>query len=181
MVPLRPRVPLIGPVRGLMRKLLRAPGISQVVRLRQMLPDRAWVIQRLGVIYSGLTSSERQKLYDIGLAAQRAAIESMNVSPTSSLPIDQIPINEHLGATVDRFERGQALIDIQDLGINFPRQGGWQFYVDSDFTGTRQEFEAMVRQRAEEIIRDEARYHKDLELPAQLNIELTPVWMMRGF
>jgi len=180
-VALRPRIPFIGRVRGVLQKLLRAPGITQVVRLRQMIPDRAWVIQRLGGIYKGLTASERTKLYDIGLAAQRAALDIGNLSPDASLPLGQIPINEHLGATVDRFARGQALISIDDVGLNFPRQGGWQFYVDTDLVGTREQFDAMIRQRAEEIIGKEARYHKDFEMPPSVNIELKPMWIARGF
>jgi len=180
-VALRPRIPFIGRVRGVLRKLLRAPGITQVVRLRQMIPDRAWVIQRLGGIYKGLTASERTKLYDIGLAAQRAAMEFGNLSPDARLPLGQIPMNEHLGATVDRGARGQALIGIDDVNIDFTREGGWQFYVDTEFVGTREQFETMARARAKEIVLKEAAYHRDMQMPPDIQIELKPIWIARGF
>jgi hypothetical protein len=170
---------VIGVVRAAFARLLRSPGIETVYRLRSSLPDRGSVIRALFGRYPSLREDEIRVLADVGYAAAEAA-ETMSVmNPTEGFPIDEIPLNEHLGIEPGELTRGRIAIEIDAPGLNFPRQGGWQFYVDSPMNQTVGDFMQAVQAQARELIEQETAYHPDVTIPQDLVVGVTMKWQMR--
>ena len=170
---------MIGIVRAALSRLLRSPGIETVYRLRRVLPDRGSVIRALFLQYPALRSDEIDVLADVGFKAAEAA-EAMSVlGPSEGFPVDDIPLNEHLGIEPGDMNRGRIAIEIDAPGLNFPREGGWQFYVDSPMDQTLGEFMQDVQTKARELIEQETAYHPDVTIPQDLVIAVTMKWQMR--
>lgn len=170
---------VIGLVRSVLRGLLRSPGIEAVYRLRSALPNRASVLRALIGRYPKLRLPELQTLLDLGYAASDAADRMDTMDPEHGFPLDEIPLNEHLGIDPADMTRGRVAIHIDTPGMNFPREGGWNFYVDADMDQTLGEFMDQVKAQAREMIEDEAGYHDKFTLPEDLVIDVTMKWSMR--
>ena len=171
---------VIGVVRSALARLLRSPGIETVYRLRRALPDRGSVIRALFQQYPALRSDEVDVLADIGYAAAEAAETMSTMGSSEGFPLDDIPLNEHLGVSPDDMTRGRIAIEI-DAPISFPREqgDGWQFYVDSQMDQTVGEFMQDVQAKAREVIEKEAAYHPTIPVPQDLVIGVTMKWQMR--
>jgi hypothetical protein len=170
---------VIGAVRSALARLLRSPGIETVYRLRSALPDRGSVIRALFGRYPALRSDEIDVLADIGYAAAEAAEKMSTMGSSEGFPLDDIPLNEHLGVDPDDMTRGRIAIEIDAPGLNFPREGGWQFYVDSPMDQTVGEFMQAVQTQARELIEQETAYHEDVTIPQDLVVGVTMKWQMR--
>lgn len=170
---------VIGAVRSALARLLRSPGIETVYRLRRSLPDRGSVIRALFTRYPALRADEIDVLADIGYEAAEASERMSVMDPTEGFPLDDIPLNEHLGIEPGDMSRGRIAIEIDAPGLNFPRDGGWQFYVDSPMDQTLGEFMQDVKTKARELIEQETAYHPEATIPEDLVINVTMKWQMR--
>lgn len=172
---------VIGLVRAALRGLLRSPGIEAVYRLRNALPNRSSVLRALIGRYPTLRLPEVQTLLDLGYDAIEAAERMEILPPEHGFPLDEIPLNEHLGIDPADMTRGRVAINIDTPGMNFPREGGWQFYVDADMDQTLGEFMDQVKAQAREMIEAESAYHEDFTIPEDLVIDVTMKWSMRVY
>lgn len=170
---------VIGVIRSALSRLLRSPGIESVYRLRRALPDRGSVLRALFSQYPALRSDEIDLLADVGYKAAEAAEIMSALGPSEGFPVDDIPINEYLGIEPGDMNRGRIAIQIEAPNLNFPREGGWQFYVDGEMGETRGEFMNRVRAQAKEMIEAEAAYHEDFTMPDTLDVQIEMKWMMR--
>ena len=171
---------VIGVIRSALSRLLRSPGIESVYRLRRALPDRGSVLRALFAQYPALRSDEIDLLADVGYKAAEAAELMSAMGPSEGFPVDDIPLNEHLGIEPGDMNRGRIAVEI-DAPIQFPRKSGegWQFYVDSPMNQTLGEFMESVKTKARELIEAEAAYHPGIPVPDDLVIDVTLKWQMR--
>jgi hypothetical protein len=129
--------------------------------------------------YPSLLRHELDILMDIGYDAADSADRLELMDPSEGFPLDDVPLNEHLGVEPGDLTRGRVAIHIDTPGMNFPRDGGWQFYIDSPMDQTVGEFIEGVKAQARELIEAETAYHSGFTIPPDLTIEVTMKWSMR--